>query len=213
MTRIAVLASGRGSNFEALAAAAREGRLPVRLVLLLSDRQDAGALAIAARFGIPSAVIAPVKPRGRLDARSEERFLAACQGAGADWICLAGFMRILGPGFLAAYRDRVLNIHPSLLPAFPGLDAQGQAWAYGVRVSGCSVHLVDEGIDSGPIVLQCAVPVLAGDSAAALAARILVEEHRLYPAALARLLKEPWRREGRRLVFGSDFTTDAEGKA
>ncbi len=204
MTRIAVLASGRGSNFEALATAAAAGRLPARLVLLLSDREEAGALAIAGRLDIPHQVIRPPKARGRLDAASEARFLAACQAAGADWICLAGFMRILGPGFLAAYRDRVLNIHPSLLPAFPGLDAQGQAWAYGVRVSGCSVHLVDEGVDTGPLVMQRAVPVRAGDSAARLAARILVEEHRLYPEALARLLKEPWRREGRRLIFATD---------
>jgi phosphoribosylglycinamide formyltransferase-1 len=208
MTRIAVLASGRGSNFEALAAAAREGRLPAELVLLLSDSAQAGALAVAERFGIPSAVILPAKPRGRLDAASERRFLAACQDAGAEWICLAGFMRILGAAFLGAYRDRVLNIHPSLLPAFPGLDAQGQAWAYGVRVSGCSVHLVDEGIDTGPLVMQRAVPVLAGDDADRLAARILAEEHRLYAAALARLLTEPWRREGRRLVF----TTETEGE-
>ena len=209
MTRIAVLASGRGSNFEALATAAGDGRLPARLVLLLSDRAEAGALAIAAKLGIPREVIRPLKARGRLDAASEARFLVACQAAGADWICLAGFMRILGPGFLGAFRDRVLNIHPSLLPAFPGLDAQGQAWAYGVRVSGCSVHLVDEGIDTGPLVMQRAVPVHAGDSAAQLAARILVEEHRLYPQALARLLTEPWRREGRRLIFA----TEEEGEA
>lgn len=208
MTRIAVLASGRGSNFEALAAAAREGRLPAELVLLLSDSAQAGALAVAERFGIPSAVILPAKPRGRLDAASERRFLAACQDAGAEWICLAGFMRILGATFLGAYRERVLNIHPSLLPAFPGLDAQGQAWAYGVRVSGCSVHLVDEGVDTGPLVMQRAVPVLAGDDAQCLAARILAEEHRLYAAALARLLTHPWRREGRRLVF----TTETEGE-
>jgi phosphoribosylglycinamide formyltransferase-1 len=208
MTRIAVLASGRGSNFEALAAAAREGRLPAELVLLLSDSAQAGALAVAERFGIPSAVILPAKPRGRLDAASERRFLAACQDAGAEWVCLAGFMRILGATFLGAYRERVLNIHPSLLPAFPGLDAQGQAWAYGVRVSGCSVHLVDEGIDTGPLVMQRAVPVLAGDDADRLAARILAEEHRLYAAALGRLLTEPWRREGRRLVF----TTETEGE-
>jgi phosphoribosylglycinamide formyltransferase-1 len=209
MTRIAVLASGRGSNFEALAAAAREGRLPARLVLLLSDQPEAGALAVAERFGIPRAVILPDKPRGRLDPASERRLLAACQASGAEWVCLAGFMRILGAAFLGAYRDRVLNIHPSLLPAFPGLDAQGQAWAYGVRVSGCSVHLVDEGIDTGPLVMQRAVPVLAGDDAERLAARILAEEHRLYAAALARLLTEPWRREGRRLVF----TTETEGEA
>lgn len=201
MTRIAVLASGRGSNFEALAAAAQAGTLPAAFVLLATDQPEAGALAVAARFGIPSAVIAGRRARGRLDAECEERFLAACRAAGAEWICLAGFMRILGERFLGAYPDRVVNIHPSLLPAFPGLDAQAQAWAHGVRVSGCTVHLVDAGVDTGPIVLQRAVPVLPTDSAASLAARILVEEHRLYPEALRLLLAGGWQREGRRLLI------------
>jgi phosphoribosylglycinamide formyltransferase-1 len=201
LTRIAVFASGRGSNFRSLARAAAADDFPGRIELLLSDRKDAGALAIAAEFGIPSAVVEDGKPRGRLSPASEASLLAACREAGAEWICLAGFMRILGAGFLGAYPDRVVNIHPSLLPSFPGLDAQGQAFAHGVKVSGCTVHLVDAGVDTGPIVMQRAVGAEGARSADELAARILAVEHELYPAALRRLLEEPWERRGRRIVF------------
>jgi phosphoribosylglycinamide formyltransferase 1 len=127
--------------------------------------------------------------------------IAALRESGAEWVCLAGYMRLLSPDFVAAFHRRILNIHPSLLPAFPGLDAQGQAIAHGVKVSGCTVHLVDEGLDSGPIVVQRTVPVLDGDTAATLSARILEAEHRAYPEALRRLLTEPWTIEGRRLTF------------
>ena len=127
--------------------------------------------------------------------------LAALRGAGVEWICLAGYMRLLSPGFIAAFPHRIVNIHPSLLPAFPGLDAQRQALAHGVKVSGCTVHLVDEGLDSGPIVVQRTVPVRDGDTPSTLAARILEQEHLAYPEALRRLLTEPWRVEGRRLRF------------
>ena len=123
------------------------------------------------------------------------------RGAGVDWVCLAGYMRLLSPEFVAAWPRRILNIHPSLLPAFPGLDAQEQALAHGVKVSGCTVHLVDAGLDSGPIVVQRTVPVLDGDTPATLAARILEQEHQAYPEALRRLLTEPWDVEGRRLCF------------
>ncbi|MCB1163517.1 phosphoribosylglycinamide formyltransferase [bacterium] len=209
MTRIAVFASGRGSNFEALAAAAREGRVPARIALLLSDREDAGALDVAARFGIEAVALKPAGRRGALDADWEAACLAACRRAGAEWICLAGFMRILGPALLDAYRDRVMNIHPSLLPSFPGLDAQRQAWEHGVRVSGCTVHLVDAGVDTGPIVAQRAVSAEGVGSADALAARILEAEHTLYAEALERLLAGGWRRDGRRLVF----TPSPEGRS
>ena len=128
--------------------------------------------------------------------------MAALREAGAEWICLAGYMRRLSPGLVAAFPRRIVNIHPSLLPAFPGLEAQAQAIAHGVKVSGCTVHLVDEGLDSGPIVLQRTVPVLDGDTPESLSARILEQEHRAYPEALRKLLTEPWRIEGRRLVFG-----------
>lgn len=199
MARIAVFASGRGSNFRALAAAEQAGRFPGEIVLLITDQAKAGALGVAAEFGIAARVIEAKRPRGRLDVATEARCLEACREAGVEWICLAGFMRILGDTLLTAFADHVVNIHPSLLPAFPGLEAQAQAWEYGVRVSGCTVHLVDRGVDTGPIVLQRAVAVRPEDSAAELAARILEQEHRLYPEALALLLGGEWRREERRI--------------
>ena len=201
MTRIAVFASGRGSNFRALVEAERAGVFPGAIVLLLADQPEAGALKIAREFGIECRALAPDAKGARLSPGSEERFLAACRERNVEWICLAGFMRILGPGLLSAYPDRILNIHPSLLPAFPGLEAQTQAFDYGVRVSGCTVHFVDAGVDTGPIVLQAAVEVRPEDSAADLAARILEQEHKLYPAALRLLLSGAWRRQGRRIHF------------
>ena len=204
MSRIAVLASGRGSNFRALAEAERAGVFPGRIVLLLCDREDAGAFEIAAQFGIPAGHIREDRRRARLSPETEALYLEACRAAGVEWICLAGFMRILGETLLDAYADRVLNIHPSLLPSFPGLYAQRQALEHGASVSGCTVHLVDGGVDTGPIVLQSAVPVLPGDGPEELATRILEQEHLLYPEALRRLLTESWRRDGRRLVFHND---------
>lgn len=209
MTRIAVFASGTGSNFRALAEAGKAGAYPGEIVLLLCDKPDAGALAIAEEYGIEALVIAPLKRRGRLDEASEARYLSACRERDVEWICLAGFMRILGDTLLENYADRVLNIHPSLLPAFPGLDAQGQAWEHGVGVSGCTVHLVDRGVDTGPIVMQRAVVSEPDDSAADLAARILVQEHRLYASALARMLGSDWRRAGRRITFDSPGTANS----
>jgi len=167
---------------------------------VVSNVADAAGLARARELGLP---VAAIPHRGEPDRRAhEEKAVAALRGAGAEWICLAGYMRRLSPELVAAFPRRILNIHPSLLPAFPGLDAQAQALAHGVKVSGCTVHLVDEGLDSGPIVVQRTVPVLDGDTPESLAARILEEEHRAYPEALRRLLTEPWRIEGRRLVFG-----------
>ena len=199
-TPLAVLLSGRGSNFLALHAAIERGELPARIVLVISNVEDAAGLVKARELGLPAATI---PHQGERDRRShEEKVIAALRQAGTEWICLAGYMRRLSPGFVAAFPRRILNIHPSLLPAFPGLDAQAQAIAHGVKVSGCTVHLVDEGLDSGPIVVQRAVPVLDGDTAESLAARILEQEHRAYPEALRRLLTEPWRIEGRRLIFG-----------
>lgn len=162
---------------------------------------DAPGLAKARELGLPAlAVPHQGMPGGRR--AHEEAVIAALRESGAEWICLAGYMRLLSPDFVAAFRRRILNIHPSLLPAFPGLDAQEQAIAHGVKVSGCTVHLVDEGLDSGPIVVQRTVPVLDGDTAAALSSRILEQEHQAYPEALRRLLTEPWKIEGRRLTFG-----------
>lgn len=197
--RLGILLSGRGSNFLALQAAIARGELPAEIALVASNVAEAPGLARARELGLPAVA---VPHRGLPRAAHEERLLAALRGAEVEWVCLAGYMRVLSPAFTAAFPRRILNVHPSLLPAFPGLDAQRQALEHGVRVSGCTVHLVDEGLDSGPIVVQRAVPVLDGDTAESLAARILEQEHRAYPEALRRLLTEPWRVAGRRLLFG-----------
>jgi len=198
MTRVGILLSGRGSNFLALQAAIERGEIPARIVLVLSNIEDAPGLAKARELGIHAEAI---PHQGQPRAAHEEKVLAALRRAEVDWICLAGYMRLLSPAFVSTWPRRILNIHPSLLPAFPGLDAQEQALAHGVKVAGCTVHLVDEGLDSGPIVVQRTVPVLDGDTPRALAARILEQEHLAYPEALRRLLAEPWRIEGRRMIF------------
>ena len=198
-TPIGILLSGRGSNFLALHAAIERGEVPARIVLVLSNVADAPGLGAARELGLPALA---VPHKGEPSRRAhEEKVIAALREAGAEWVCLAGYMRLLSPEFVAAFPRRMVNIHPSLLPAFPGLDAQAQALAHGVKISGCTVHLVDEGLDSGPIVVQRAVPVLDGDTEAALSKRILEQEHQAYPEALRRLLTEPWKIEGRRLVF------------
>ncbi len=198
LTRIAVLLSGRGSNFVAIADACARGEVPAEIVVVVSNRSSAAGLERARERGI-AAVTVPGKGVAREE--HERRVIAAVEDAGAEWVCLAGYMRLLSPAFVARFAGRIVNIHPALLPSFPGLEAQHQAWAYGVKVSGCTVHLVDVGCDSGPIVLQRAVPVLDDDTADTLAARILEQEHVAYPAALRLLLTRPWRVEGRRVVF------------
>lgn len=198
--RVAVLLSGRGSNFLALHRAMESGEVPAEIVLVLSNQADAAGLERARRLGLATAL---VPHRGLTRREHEERVVAALRAAGAEWICLAGYMRLLTPYVVGAYPRRILNVHPSLLPAFPGLDAQAQAWRHGVRVSGCTVHLVDEELDNGPIVVQRTVAVADGDSAETLAERILRQEHEAYPEALRRLLTEPWTVEGRRLRFGA----------
>lgn len=179
---VAVLASGRGSNLQALLDAAAAGRLDVDFRLVVSDRPGAMALERAARAGVEAVVV----DRRRYNSREafEEALGEALAARGVELVLLAGFMRILGPSLVRAYRNRMMNIHPSLLPAFPGLDAQRQALEHGVKVAGCTVHFVDEGVDSGPIILQAAVPVLEDDTVESLAARILAEEHRIYPEAV-----------------------------
>lgn len=199
--RLAVLLSGRGSNFEALADACDAGIVPARIVLVLSDRADAAGLAKAARRGLATAAVERVS--GETRATHEERIAAAIDAAGADVVCLAGFMRVLSPAFVGRFERRIVNVHPSLLPSFPGLDAQRQALEHGVRVSGATVHLVDAGTDTGPIAGQAAVAVLPWDDEPALAARILAAEHRLYAETLAKLLAGGWSVAGRRLVFPS----------
>lgn len=201
IARLGVLLSGRGSNFLALHEAILRGDLPARIAVVLSDRPDAGGLERAGELGYPTAAVPVVREVPREE--HEEQLLDHLRAAKVEWVCLAGYMRRLSGRLVSAYRQRIVNVHPSLLPAFPGLHAQRQAFEHGVRVAGCTVHLVDEGLDSGPIVTQRAIRVEDGDGAERVAARILAEEHRAYPEALRRLLIEPWRVDGRRLVFGS----------
>jgi len=204
--RLAVLLSGRGSNFVALADACESGALPARIVLVLSDRADAAGLARARARGLEAAL---EERGGETRAAHEARLAARIEEAGADVVCLAGFMRVLSPAFVARFERRVVNVHPSLLPAFPGLEAQHQAFEHGVKVAGATVHLVDAGTDTGPIAGQEAVAVGPGDDAERLAARILEVEHRLYPATLAALLAGGWSIEGRRLRFSGPGSVEA----
>jgi phosphoribosylglycinamide formyltransferase-1 len=197
--RLAVLLSGRGSNFEALAEACERGELPARIVLVASDVEAAAGLEKARARGISSKVIG-AGPRATRVEREAELAVALAE-ARVDLVCLAGFMRILSAEFLARWPLRILNVHPSLLPAFPGLHAQEQAVRYGARVSGATVHFVDAGTDTGPIVGQAAVPVLEGDDTRSLAARTLPVEHGLYVASVRRVLEGGWRISGRSVRF------------
>ena len=201
LARIAILLSGRGSNFLALQSAIERGELPARIVAVLSNVASAPGLVWARELGLAAIAI----PQAEFPSRAahEERVLAALGETEAEWICLAGYLRLLSAKFIGRFRQRILNIHPSLLPAFPGLHAQRQALEAGVKVSGCTVHFVDEGLDSGPIVLQRAVPVLDEDSEESLAARILEQEHGIYSEALRRLLTESWEIRRRRVLFGA----------
>ena len=186
MTRLGILLSGRGSNFEANAASVREGRLPgCEIAVVISNVPGARGLQTAKALGLP-AVCIPSKGVGREE--HDRLVLRELSGRGVDLICLAGYMRLLSPVFVAAYPRRILNIHPSLLPSFPGLHAQRQALEHGVKISGCTVHFVDEQLDHGEIILQAAVPVLEGDTEESLSLRILQEEHRLYTEAIARVI-------------------------
>jgi len=195
--RLGVLASGRGSNLQAIIDAIEAGRLPARLAVVVSDREQAPALGRAARHGAPALSVSP-KDHG--DRAAYDRALRQTLHAhGVELVCLAGFLRILGPELIRPLAGRVMNIHPSLLPAFPGLDAQRQALDWGVRVTGATVHFVDEGVDTGPIIVQEAVPVLAGDTAETLSERILAVEHRLYPRAIRLYAEERLRIVGRRV--------------
>jgi len=196
--RIGVLLSGRGSNFEALADSIAAGRIPgAEIVLVISNREDAPGLARAAGRAIPSQVI----PSKGLQREAYDKLVVAeLKRTGVQLVCLAGFMRLLSPYFVASFPQRILNIHPSLLPSFPGLEAQRQALEYGVKFSGCTVHLVDENLDAGPILAQAIVPVRDDDTAEALSARILAEEHRIYTDAVRLILSGRYRIEGRRVI-------------
>lgn len=185
--KIAVLASGSGSNLQAIIDEIKSGFLPVELALVLSDKPQAYALQRAKAAGVPTKVLLPADFASREDYDAE--LVRLLKASGAEAVALAGYMRLVTPVFLQAFSHRVLNIHPALLPSFPGLHGQRQAFEYGVKVAGCTVHFVDEGMDSGPIILQAPVPVLEDDDADSLAARILEQEHIIYPLAL-RLLAE-----------------------
>jgi len=197
--KLAVLLSGRGSNFEAIHSAIRDGRLDAEIVAVISNRPDARGLARARELGLPALAFDHRAYPSR--EAHEADVLRALAEAEPDFIALAGYMRLLSPAFVAAFPHRILNIHPSLLPSFPGVDAQAQAVAYGVKVSGCTVHFVDENLDAGPIIVQRAVEVHDDDDAATLAERILEQEHDAYVEALVKLSMRRWRIEGRRVIF------------
>jgi phosphoribosylglycinamide formyltransferase-1 len=198
---IGVLISGRGSNLQAIIAATHEGQIVAPIAIVISNNPHAQGLERARAAGIATAVM----PHKDWPSRTgyDLALVAKLREHGVTLVCLAGFMRLLGPTFIDAFPHRILNIHPSLLPAFPGVDAQRQAVEHGVKVSGATVHFVTADLDAGPIIVQSAVPVLAGDSAETLAARILIEEHRLYPEAIRVVLEGGWRVEGRRFISQS----------
>jgi phosphoribosylglycinamide formyltransferase-1 len=198
--RLGVLGSGKGSNFVAVAEACAGGTLPAEIAVVISDVAEAGILTRAKERGIAAEFIPPGKFRTKLDEEAEPRYIAALQAAQVDYVVLAGFMRILKGEFLRAFPQRVINIHPSLLPSFPGLAAWKQALDYGVKVTGCTVHFVDQGVDTGAIIAQQTVPVLDGDTAETLHARIQVAEHELYPAAIAALASGRVQVRGRQVV-------------
>jgi len=197
MKRLGILLSGRGSNFEAIANNVAAGKLEAEIAIVISNRPEAPGLEIARERGLPALSI-PSKGIPRDD--YDQQVVAELKKRHVDLVCLAGFMRLLSAGFCRAFPMQILNIHPSLLPAFPGLDAQKQALEHGVKISGCTVHFVDEQLDHGAIIQQAAVRVLDDDTMDSLSARILAEEHRIYSQAIATVLRRRWRIEGRRVV-------------
>lgn len=189
MMNIGILGSGKGTNLQAIIDAVEAGRLPVKIALVISDVEDAFILERARRHGIPVKFIPPGRFKTKLEPDVERQYVASLKEAGIELVALAGFMRMLKEDFLKAFPNRIMNIHPSLLPSFRGLEAWRQALEYGARFTGCTVHFLDPGMDTGPIILQAVVPVLAGDTPESLHQRIQVEEHRLYPEAI-RLFSE-----------------------
>ena len=195
--RLGILLSGRGSNFEAIARNVLDGKLPCEIGLVFSNKPEAAGLQLACNLRLPHAAIQSAGvERTAFDAQVAELL----KEHRIDWVCLAGYMRLLSSAFVSQFAGRILNIHPSLLPAFPGLDAQYQALAHGVKMTGCTVHFVDENLDNGPILLQTAVPILDHDTVESLSARILVEEHKIYSEAIAWVVRGNYRIEGRRVL-------------
>ena len=207
---VGVLASGNGSNLQAIIDSSQAGKIEVKVSVVVSDVADAHALERARRAGIPAVHVPPGRFRTRLTPEAEQRFIEVLEEHGVQVVALAGFMRILHDDFLRRYAGRVLNVHPALLPAFPGLHGQKQALDYGVKWSGATVHFVDAGVDTGPIILQAAVPVMDNDTEETLAAKILEQEHRIYPEALRLIARGKLRVDGR-LVTCAGGGTGARG--
>ena len=198
LLKLGILLSGRGSNFLAIAESIRAGRLKgVEIAVVISNVAEAGGLKAARELGLAHSVFAS---KGRKRAEHDADVIACLRAHGVELVCLAGYMRLLSPEFIATFPNRILNIHPSLLPAFPGLEAQEQAFAYGVKVAGCTVHFVDEDLDHGVIVMQRAIPVLESDDAHSLAERILAEEHVAYSQAIGMVASREYEIRGRRFV-------------
>ena len=197
MKKLGILLSGRGSNFEAIARNVQAGKIPAEIAVVISNKQEAPGLVRAREMGLETRFI---PSKGKEREAFDREVVAVLKEFQVDLVCLAGFMRILSPYFVREFPRRILNIHPALLPSFPGEDAQRQALEHGVKFTGCTVHLVDEGVDTGPIVCQAVVPVLDDDTAETLAARILQEEHRIYSEAICLLLEDKVRFEGRRVL-------------
>jgi phosphoribosylglycinamide formyltransferase-1 len=204
MKSLGILLSGRGSNFEAIARNVEAGRIPARIAVVISNREEAPGLALARTMGFPARFM---PSKGKEREAYDREVVAALREFRVDIVCLAGFMRVLSPYFVREFPHRILNIHPALLPAFPGLEAQKQALEHGVKFTGCTVHLVDEGVDSGPIVCQAVVPVLDDDTVETLSARILKEEHRIYSEAVCLLAEDRIHVEGRRIFLCESATS------
>ncbi len=200
MKNIAVLASGRGTNLQAIIDNIENGTIPAKLACVISDNKDAPALERARKHNIEALYIDPGPKKTWLIPEVEEKYIKALKERNVELVCLAGFMRILKKPFLSAFKGRILNIHPALLPAFPGLDVQRKALEYGVKFSGCTVHFVTEDVDAGPIITQAVVPVLDDDTPETLAQRILKEEHRIYTEAINIVLSGKYRIVGRRVI-------------
>jgi phosphoribosylglycinamide formyltransferase-1 len=196
MKKLGILLSGRGSNFEAIAHNVQAGKIPAEIAVVISNKEDALGLARAKQMGLATCFI---PSKGKEREAFDREVVAVLRQFQVDLVCLAGFMRILSPYFIREFPGRILNIHPALLPAFPGEEAQRQALEHGVKFTGCTVHLVDQGVDTGPIVCQAVVPVLDDDTVDTLSARILKEEHRIYSEAICVLLEDRVRVEGRRV--------------
>jgi phosphoribosylglycinamide formyltransferase-1 len=186
--RVVILGSGRGSNAEAILKAQQEGRLGhARVVHLFADKPDAGMLLLGPRYGVPASFVDPAPFKTKLEGPGEERFIAAVRECEPDLVVLAGFMRVLKPGFLGAFAGKIINLHPSLLPAFPGLDGIGQAYRAGVKETGCTVHYVTPVVDAGEIIAQARVPIVAGETLESLAVKVHAAEHKLLPSVIAQL--------------------------